>query len=46
MDKQKVLLVNGSPHKEGCVFTILTEIADTLKDNDVDAALPVIWHGC
>lgn len=43
MDRQKVLLVNGSPHKEGCVFTILTEIADTLKDNDVDAAF--YWIG-
>ena len=27
----KVLLVNGSPHEKGCVYTALTEIADTLK---------------
>lgn len=43
MNRLKVLLVNGSPHKEGCVFTILTEIADTLKDNDVDTAF--YWIG-
>lgn len=27
----KVLLVNGSPHKEGCTFTALKEVADTLN---------------
>ena len=26
----KVLLVNGSPNKEGCTFTALTEIAKNL----------------
>lgn len=31
----KVLLVNGSPHKEGCTYTALREIADTLKSEDV-----------
>ena len=27
----KVLLFNGSPHKEGCTYTALKEIADTLE---------------
>ncbi|MGK4222652.1 flavodoxin family protein [Parabacteroides distasonis] len=39
MERLKVLLVNGSPHKEGCVFTALTEIATTLKDEGVDSTL-------
>lgn len=43
MERQKVLLVNGSPHKEGCVFTALTEIATTLKDEGVDSTL--FWVG-
>lgn len=28
----KVLLVNGSPHKEGCTYTALTEIESSLKE--------------
>lgn len=43
MERLKVLLVNGSPHKEGCVFIALTEIADTLKDEGVDSTL--FWVG-
>lgn len=40
----KVLLVNGSPHKEGCVFTALSEIASTLNKNEIDSE---IFHiGC
>lgn len=35
----KVLLVNGSPHKEGCTFTALEEIAKTLKEEGVDAEI-------
>lgn len=27
----KVLLVNGSPHKEGCTYTALREVADSLE---------------
>ena len=27
----KVLLVNGSPHKEGCTYTALTEVAKALE---------------
>lgn len=43
MDKLKVLMVNGSPHEKGCVFTVLTEIADTLRKNDVDS--DIFWIG-
>ncbi|NBK26475.1 MAG: flavodoxin family protein, partial [Spirochaetia bacterium] len=27
----KVLLVNGSPHKDGCTYTALKEVSDTLS---------------
>ena len=39
----KVLLVNGSPHKEGCVFTAFTEIAETLKGEGIDSS--IFWIG-
>lgn len=39
----KVLLVNGSPHKEGCVFTALSEISETLKTEGVDSS--IFWIG-
>ena len=35
----KVLLINGSPHKEGCVFTALSEVAKQLKVNGVDSEI-------
>jgi multimeric flavodoxin WrbA len=46
----KVLLVNGSPNKEGCTFTALTEVAGALQKNGIDTEIfhigrkPV--HGC
>ena len=43
METLKVLLVNGSPHKDGCVSTALSEIADTLKCEGVDSTL--FWVG-
>ena len=33
----KVLLVNGSPHKDGCIFTALSEVASALSRNGVDS---------
>ncbi len=39
----RVLLVNGSPHKEGCVFTALSEIAGVLKSEGVDST--IFWIG-
>ena len=35
----KVLLINGSPHKEGCTYTALTEIANELEKNDIDSEI-------
>lgn len=39
----KVLLINGSPHEQGCTFTALREVADTLEKNGVDTEL--FWIG-
>ena len=39
----KVLLVNGSPHKEGCTYTALSEIAATLKTEGIDSEM--FWIG-
>ena len=35
----KVLLFNGSPHNQGCTFTALTEIANTLKEEGIDSEI-------
>ena len=35
----KVLLFNGSPHKNGCTYTALEEIAKTLKEEGVDSEI-------
>lgn len=32
----KFLLINGSPHKEGCTYTALKEVADTLEKNGIE----------
>ena len=39
----KVLLINGSPHKDGCVFTALSEIAGTLAQESIDSE--IFWIG-
>lgn len=31
----KVLLVNGSPHAQGCTYTALTEVAGVLEENGI-----------
>ena len=41
--RTKVLLVNGSPHKEGCTYTALTEVAKTLNEEDIDTE--IFWIG-
>ncbi|MBO6102953.1 MAG: flavodoxin family protein [Opitutales bacterium] len=41
----KVLLFNGSPHKNGCTFTALEEIAKTLKEEGVDSEIYQIGTG-
>ncbi|HWQ80620.1 MAG TPA: flavodoxin family protein [Anaerovoracaceae bacterium] len=35
----KVLLVNGSPHKEGCTYTALTEVAGALQKNGIETEI-------
>lgn len=35
----KVLLINGSPRKEGCTYTALTEVANQLNNNDVETEI-------
>ena len=39
----KILLVNGSPHKEGCTYTALSEIAKTLAEEGIDSE--IAWIG-
>lgn len=39
----KVILVNGSPHKEGCTFVALKEVAKTLNANGIDTE--IFWIG-
>lgn len=39
----KVLLVNGSPEEFGCTYTALKEIADTLKDENIESE--IMWLG-
>ncbi|MDE5670789.1 MAG: flavodoxin family protein [Eubacterium sp.] len=35
----KVLLVNGSPHKNGCTYTALCEVAKTLNEADIETEI-------
>ncbi|MBR1423958.1 flavodoxin family protein [bacterium] len=35
----KVLLFNGSPHKNGCTYTALSEISKTLKEEGIDSEI-------
>ena len=35
----KVLLVNGSPHEEGCTFTALTEVAGALEKHKIETEI-------
>ena len=35
----KVILVNGSPHKEGCTYAALTEVAKTLNEENIDTQI-------
>jgi multimeric flavodoxin WrbA len=41
--RMKVLLVNGSPHKNGCTYTALTEIAKTLDEEGINTE--IFWIG-
>ena len=35
----KVLLLNGSPHKEGCTYTALCEVGKVLKENNIETEI-------
>lgn len=35
----RVLLFNGSPHRQGCTFRALSEIAKTLKEEGIDSEI-------
>ena len=39
----KVLLLNGSPHKEGCTYTALSCIAEALNERDIETE--IFWVG-
>ncbi len=39
----KVLLLNGSPHEKGCVFTALSEVARTLAECEIESEF--FWIG-
>lgn len=39
----KVMLVNGSPHREGCTYTALCEVANTLNQEGIETE--IFWIG-
>lgn len=39
----KVLLINGSPHKDGCTYTALNEVANILEKHNIETE--TIWLG-
>ena len=49
----KVLLINGSPHVQGCTYTALSEVAGSLQENGIETRIfhlgthPISGcHGC
>ena len=42
-DDMKVLMVNGSPHKEGCTYTALTEVEKSLNKEGIET--DIFWIG-
>ena len=39
----RVLLINGSPHKAGCTYTALAEVASALEQEGVESE--IVWLG-
>ena len=39
----KVILVNGSPHEKGCVYTALEEVKNELNKQNIDTE--IFWVG-
>ena len=44
MKSMKVLLVNGSPNKEGCTYVALNQIRETLKEENINSDIYRIGH--
>ncbi len=46
----KVLMLNGSPHKEGCTYTALMEVAGELNREGIETEILHVGgksvHGC
>ena len=42
--KMKVLLINGSPNREGCTYVALKQIQDTLKEENIDSDIYRVGH--
>lgn len=40
----KVLLINGSPHKNGTTYAALSEVARTLKEEGIDSKIVQVGH--
>lgn len=40
----KALLINGSPRTNGCTFTVLTELKNTLEKEGIDAEIIHVGH--
>lgn len=46
----RVLMINGSPHREGCTYTALSEVASVLQKEGIESE--ILWigkgqtHGC
>ena len=43
-DDMKVLMVNGSPHKEGCTYTALKEVAGALEKYDIESEIGLVME--
>ncbi len=41
----KVLLINGSPHKNGCTYTALSEVVGQLEEQNIDTQIVSIGKG-
>ena len=38
----KVLLLNGSPHENGCTYTALDQVARALTEEDIDELTAIL----
>ena len=41
----KVLLLNGSPHKNGCTYTALEEVEGVLKKEGIETEIVQLGNG-